>query len=493
VTALAIHAVTVHLSGRPVPDDARLLSVRVAARLNQPTQCEIAYRATVPVSLGAPLRVSVDAELFTGEVTAVEFATEADGTGVFRIRAYDPLHRLRKRQELRVFESVSAAELAERLAGTVGLRVDAEEDGPRLERVLQHRHSDLDLLTEVCGRAGLYAAVDGGTLRLVTLAGRGVPVPLDVGRNLWQVTVSANLDRLAAESSVLGWHPQRAEPLSGTASSARSGRRAAQRLDADAVGAGTRTLVDQPGRSTDEVTALAQAAYDMRVASALTVTGVAEGDTALRVGGRITLGGVAEPVAGTYVLTEVTHTVDGNGYLTAFSTEPPAVPTPPAAATATLGAVTDVDDPDRLGRLRISLPALGDLDAGWLAVVCPGAGQGRGIVALPDVGDSVLVLLPHGEPASGLVLGSLFGTAEPPDGAGIDGGRTRRWSLVTAGGQSVVLDDGGRKLRLGNEIGSFVELTPELLTVHAATDLLIEAPGKAMTVRANTIDFQHAT
>jgi phage protein D/phage baseplate assembly protein gpV len=500
MTAMATRSVTVQVDGRPVAPDARLVSVRVAAKLNQPTQCELAY-ATPPVpsavaALGAGLRVGLGGQseaLFTGEVTAIEYETGPDGVTTIRVRAYDPLHRLRKHQQLRVFESVTAADLAGQLAEPVGLSVRAESDGPRLERVLQHRHTDLELLLEVCGRAGLHLAMDSDDLRLVALDGYGQPVSLDVGRNLWQVTISANLDGIAASSDALGWHPQKAEPLSGSTDNARSGRQARQELDGAAVGAGgARTLVDQPGRSEDEVTALAQAAYDIRVASALTVDGTAEGDTALKVGGRIAVGGVAEQVAGVYVLTEVTHTIDAASHLTTFSTRPPAAPTPAPGASATLGTVTDVDDPDRLGRVRVNLPALGDLDAGWLAVVCPGAGQGRGIVALPDVDDTVLVLLPHGEPTAGLVLGSLFGTIGPPDSAGIDSGRVKRWSLITAEGQSIVVDNGGRKLRLANDVGSYLELTPDKLTLHAATDLVLEAPGRAMTVRAANIDFQHA-
>jgi phage baseplate assembly protein gpV len=374
----------------------------------------------------------------------------------------------------------------------VGLGVDASCAGPTVERLLQHRHSDLELLQEVCGRAGLYLTVDGDQLRLVTLDGRGTPVPLDLGRNLWQVRVEVNTDQIAGSSTALGWHPQRAQALSASTGDARSGRRVAQRLDAGAVGGdGERTLVDQPGRSDDELEALAQAAFDVRVASTVTVDGVAEGNAALRAGGRIALGGVAGQVAGVYVLTEVVHTIDAASHLTAFSTRPPPNPVPAAAASATLGTVTAVDDPDNLGRVRVSLPALGDLDAGWLAVVCPGAGQGRGIVALPDVDDTVLVVLPHGEPASGLVLGSLYGAITPPD-AGVDGGRVRRWSLLTAQGQSIVVDDAGKKLRMGNDAGSFLELTPQRLTLHAETDLLIEAPGQALTIRARSVDFGHA-
>ena len=125
----------------------------------------------------------------------------------------------------------------------------------------------------------------------------------------------------------------------------------------------------------------------------------------------------------------------------------------------------------------MALPAYGDLDAGWLAVLCPGAGRGKGIVALPDLGDTVLVALPGGEPASGMVLGSLFGAVEPHD-AGIDGGAARRWTLRTAGGQSIVVDDAAHRCGWP-PTGSFLELAPGAVRLHAATDLVVSAPGRA--------------
>ncbi|MFJ6194630.1 phage baseplate assembly protein V [Micromonospora sp. NPDC092111] len=491
------------LDGAPA---GRLRSVRVAARLDQPTQCEVVYAAGPgPAALdlgpgpavptGATLDVRLDDRpLFTGEVTCVEVEYAADSAALLRLRGYDLLHRLRKRQRLRVFESVTAVELARDLCAEVGLDVDADADGPRLERLLQHRHSDLELLLEVAGRAGLHLAGDGDRLRLVTLDGHGEPVPLALGRTLHSLRVAANLDRAAGGSAALGWHPQRAEPLGQRVDTARTGRRVPLDPDPAAVGAdGVRTAVDQPGRSDDELAALAQAGLDTRVAALVTAEGVAEGDPALRPGRRIDVSGVADDLAGVYVLTEVVHTIDGNGHLTRFSTVPPAAPTggTTGGAVVTLGTVTGVDDPDRLGRVRVTLPAYGDLDAGWLAVLCPGAGRDKGIVALPDPDDTVLVALPGGEPASGVVLGSLFGTVPPYD-AGIADGRSGRWSVRTGSGQTIVVDDAARTVRLATDGGSFLELSPELTTLHAATDLVLSAPGRAMVVRARSVDFLHA-
>lgn len=480
----------------------RLRSVRVSARLNQPTQCELAFAAGPgagaeldPFPLGAAIAVRLDGtgdDLFTGEVTCFEVEYAEDGAAELRARAYDGLHRLRKHQELRVFEGVTAADLAGQLAGAAGLSVDAQEDGPRVERLLQHRHTDFDLLLEVAGRAGLHLAADGSTLRLITLDGYGTPVPLKLGGTLLSLRVAANLDQGAGDSAALGWHPQRAEAFAEVAGRARSGREIPLRPDPADVGAdGDRTAVDQPGRSEDELAALAQARLDARVAAWVTASGVAEGDGTLRPGRRVAISGAAELLCGVYVLTEVMHTIDAAGHLTRFTTEPPALPVQPSAAAITLGTVTDVDDPERLGRVRVELPAYGGLDAGWLGVALPGAGRGKGIVALPDPDDMVLVALPGGEPAAGVVLGSLFGAIEPYD-AGIEAGKAQRWSMRTAAGQRIVVDDGGRKLRLETETGSYLEFTPDLATLHAATALVLQAPGQAMVIRARTVDFVHA-
>ncbi|WBB51491.1 phage baseplate assembly protein V [Verrucosispora sp. WMMA2044] len=506
MTAAAPRALTVLLGGRPLPDavTGQVTSVRVAARLNLPTQCEATLRTgpgtaalTGPVRIGASLDVRLDGHpeaLFTGEVTAVEVEYAADGTAVLRVRGYDLLHRLRKRQRIRVFESVTAAELATELCADLGLRVEAEVDGPHLDRLPHHRPNDLDLLVEVTGRAGLHLILDGDVLRLVTLDGYGEPIALQLGRDVHGLRLSVNADSAAGESAVLGWHPQRAEPIVQRVDTPRCGRRTPTDPDPAKVGAdGPRTALDQPGRSDDEIAALAQARLDTRAAALVTADGTAEGTPALRPGRRIRLTGVAAPVAGTYVVTEVVHTVDANGHLSRFSTMPPPAPRSgsPAPAVVTLGTVTDVSDPDGLGRVRVELPAYGGADAGWLAVLCPGAGRGKGLVALPDPQDSVLVALPGGEPTSGVVLGSLFGTVEPYD-TGVDDGRARRWSLRTAGGQQVVVDDVTRSLRLSTDAGSWLELTPQLATLHAATDLVLSAPGRAMVVRARSVDFLHA-
>ncbi|WP_432826873.1 phage baseplate assembly protein V [Dactylosporangium sp. CA-092794] len=494
-----IPAVEVTAAGGPLPDGCRVVAVRVAARLSRPAQCELTLddpdgRGLELLGAALTVRVAGDAgPLFDGEVTGVDLVRGADGEAATRVVAYDRLHRLRKRQSLRCLERLDAAELAETVCDGLGVTVRAHERGPRFERVVQHRRRDLELLTETLERVGLYAVLDGADLHLLTLEGHGAPLPLRYGHTMHRVEVSASLERAAVRCTALAWRPRSADVLTAAVERPRAGRDIALAPRPEtAAGAATLTLVDEAAGGADELRAVAQGALDASAARTVVLDAVVAGDAALRPGRRIRAEGVAAALDGTYVLTEVVSTVDADGYLAAVSTRPPARRLPEPATSLSLGTVTAVDDPDGCGRVRVALGAHGGLDLGWLAVLVPGAGAGRGLVVLPDVGDPVVVALPHEATADAVVLGGLFGTTPAPDAAGVSGGGVRRWSMRSAAGQSVVVDDERRSLRLQNAAGSYVELTPDLLRLHAETDLLLDAPGRGITVRAATVDFEHS-
>jgi phage baseplate assembly protein gpV len=221
----------------------------------------------------------------------------------------------------------------------------------------------------------------------------------------------------------------------------------------------------------------------------------------------VELTGVAAPFEGRYVLTAVTHTVDRQaGFRSLFDTAPPSSPVRARGTITTLGVVTDVADPDGLGRVRVSLPNYRGIETDWLAVLTPGAGVGKGLVSIPDREDHVLVLLAREDPAQGVVLGGLYGANPPPD-PGVGAGHVRRYTFVTPGGQRLRLDDekksarvensGGcymelspGRARIADSHGSYVQLTSEQVRVHANTDLELEAPGKTVTIRGAKVDFQ---
>ena len=73
-----------------------------------------------------------------------------------------------------------------------------------------------------------------------------------------------------------------------------------------------------------------------------------------------------------------------------------------------------------------------------MPVLAIGAGANKGISVLPEIGDDVLVLLPDGDAAHGIVLGGLYGARKPPGLRPASGART--FTMRTPAGQVLTLD-----------------------------------------------------
>jgi phage baseplate assembly protein V len=504
-TVTIIPHLDVELDGDSLSESAAaaLEEVRVQHRLSQPSVCELTFFASrdpmselESLNSGSRLRLALPSgagSLFDGEITALEHRYDAAHGQTIRVRCYDSLHRLRKRQPVRVHVQVTPSDLARHLVADLGLSVEAEADGPLTQRLIQHRQSDLDLLVGVSRRFGLFLTLRGDVLHLISLEGIGESIPLELGKTLQEVQLEVNAEPACRSVLAKGWDSSRMEAHESRADSAHIGRDVDAEAPPDKFGVtGAHTLADEILPDDRHAAAVAQAELDLRISREVTMTGVADGDPDLLPGARVDISGVASSLAGQYVLTSVTHLINRRtGFVSEISSIPPVFEKRPTAASAVWGTVTNVDDPEKLGRVRTSLPALGAVETDWMGVMAAGAGSGKGFVILPDVGDHVLVLCIGGDVAQGIVLGGLYGTNNPGD-YGVEGTSIRRFSLGTPGGQRIKLDDTGDCIRLENKGGSFVEFSPKKFHLHSAVDLEIEAPGRAVAIAGKTIDFRQA-
>lgn len=487
----------VEVNGSPLPGASMALlgAVEVQQRLGLPAHIELTFSASgdPPGQLsglapllapGSPLLVDVQRRaggagpagelLFRGEITAQEWRYGAANRRDLVVRGYDALHRLGRRQSLRVFTNLTPASLAGQLGREVGLSVSAKEEGPLWASLYQHRQTDLALLQEFAGRCGLYPAVRGATLHLFTLAGDGSSLLLRLGDNLVEAHVEVNPAAGCRSVDVVGWDPRRSIPIQARASRPGEGD--------------SRSLPDAAALDRAQALAFAQAELARRQTAEVVFRGLALGDPALQPGRSIRVEGLEPGLNQRYVLTEVNHSLDARrGFVTRLSTQPPQPPARVRSAVATLGVVTQVNDPEKRGQVRVLLPAYGGVETDWIGVLCAAAGPDKGLVALPNLNDTVLVLLVHEDPGQALVLGGLYGQESPPDD-GVEGGAVKRFSFRTAEGQLISLDD--RSLRLENSAGSFVELSPDRLHIFSHAPLTIEAPGSTVLIRANQVDFE---
>ncbi|MCG5501138.1 phage baseplate assembly protein V [Ectothiorhodospira lacustris] len=490
------------LEGVQLPDGFCLATLRLVQRLDAPSQCELCWSTPWPdpdqrdqpdfPAIGRLLTVALASHpLFSGEITALEYLHEPSGGFTLRLRAYDALARLQRRQSLSTHVEVTTAELLRTLCTAADMTVEeaVEEEGPLWSRIIPRFPHDLALLRHYCGRSGLHFHLREGAVCLLT------PTPptaadreLVLGKDLFEAAIEDNRLRQVDAVQVLGWDPHTGVARQGITP-------LPFRSDPDPGPALARTLPGRPLAGEAEALALARSEAVRLRHEGLTFEGVAEGDAQLRPGMWVTPRGLATGGLPPFLLTAVVHSVDTRqGYQCELSSRPQPQDPPSPMQTLVLGEVCDVADPESRGRVQVLLDSYAEAVSPWLLVTQPGAGRDKGLVALPEVGDQVVVALPEGDPARGIVLGGIYGGEGPPRGLG----RTRRgrsqrpYLLTTRGGQRIEFNDGDGSIRLQNRSGSYLHLTPEGIVLHAAGTLVLESPEEPLTLRARTIDMEQA-
>ena len=129
---------------------------------------------------------------------------------------------------------------------------------------------------------------------------------------------------------------------------------------------------------------------------------------------------------------------------------------------AVIGLVSNVSDPDGLGRVKVRYPWLkDDSESPWARVVSFMAGPSRGAVFRPEVGDEVLVLFDHGDPRFPFVIGALWNGKDAMPGERGDDGKNAVRLIKSRSGHQILLDDtsGSEKVTVLDKSGNVIELS----------------------------------
>ena len=140
-------------------------------------------------------------------------------------------------------------------------------------------------------------------------------------------------------------------------------------------------------------------------------------------------------------------------------------------------AVEDVngsEETQNLGRIRAQVPEVyGGMDSPWALPAVPFAGDGHGLVALPEVGDGVWIEFEAGDISRPVWSGCWWASGELP----APGARAVR-TLVTSGGHKLVLDDEAKKLQLLHSGGAELTMTDNDITLKiGSTRIVLSASG----------------
>lgn len=155
---------------------------------------------------------------------------------------------------------------------------------------------------------------------------------------------------------------------------------------------------------------------------------------------------------------------------------------------AQLARVTDVNDPQSLGRVKVELYAADTARdvAVWARVAAPFAGSGRGAFFLPQPGDEVLVVFVGGDARAPVVVGGLWnGSAKPPESLN---GQVDRWSITgVAGTRVAIVEESAATAKIELTTPGGVSFT---MTDEGGGKVEIQCAGNTLTLDTQGIHLQ---
>lgn len=424
-------------------DESRNLPDRFLLRFRDPGRTVLKKGG---FTIGAKVKLRVQTSdpggpepLLTGEVTGLE--CEIDQTGTFtEVRGLDLAHRLFRGRRVAAYPNMTVPDVVRKVAQRAGLtsgQIDPVSGfgGDPDRQLSQDNVSDWEFLNRLAELAGAQVLVLDGELHFrlpeppsgapqPTAKATQDPLVLEASRNVIALRAGIAATAQVPEVTVRGWDATTKQAVTAAATPKAAGTEVAgvQPADLGRTFGSPPYLVADPTLTSDGAVRTVAGAVAGELGSGFAeIEGVAKGNPKLRAGAAVALANVGEPFQGRYVLTSTRHlfseqagyttafTVSGRSDRSLYSLTGGAARSPDRLATGLVPAiVSDSKDPQRLGRVRLTLPWLdGQYTTGWARVAQPGAGANRGAVLVPEVGDEVLVGFAGGDLDSAYVIGGL--------------------------------------------------------------------------------------
>lgn len=472
------------------------------------------------------------AYILEGEITAIETDFTEEAKAPIIIRGYDVSHRLHRGRCSQSFLNMTDSDIVSKLARESGITLGTvTATTPVHKYVFQENQTNMEFLQERAARNGFELYMQDGKLNFRKPT-NDEELELKWLKDLSSFRVRVTGAEQVSSVEVRGWDYTTKKTIISTASteavitSNTSGKGS---TSSTTFGSSTKMIVvDQPVFSTAESDKIAQSLCDELGGEFVHADAKGTGNPKIRAGKVIKLTDMGN-YSGSYYVTETHHLFQNGYYATHFSVrglrggdlysmlsskthlQP--------GQTMLVGIVTNNQDPDKLGRVKVKFPTLTEADeSNWARVVGVGAGANRGFDCLPEVDDEVLVAFEHGDIHRPYVIGGVWnGTDAPPTVVtdSVVGGKVRLRTfktrvghqlqfveedkgavkkgvyLNTIDGHNLQLDDSSKVISLTSTGDITVKTgtsgTAENLTINAANMTLTATTKITLEVGSNKI------
>lgn len=160
-----------------------------------------------------------------------------------------------------------------------------------------------------------------------------------------------------------------------------------------------------------------------------------------------------------------------------------------------VGIVTNNNDPEGLGRVKLSFPWRDcEQESYWARIATMMAGNERGTYFLPEVEDEVLVAFERGDINEPYVIGMLWNGKDKPPGDNSDGKNNVK-KIKTKNGHELVFSDeeGKEKIEIKSKAGHTIVLDDaggaekiEIKDKSGSNSVVIDSVQNGITIESST-------
>lgn len=427
---------------------ARIREVRILSYLRLPDMCTVSVVYpkgkdgeeqpidSHPFDIGKSLEVKLGARdqltttsLFKGQVVSQEVNFGAGGVELL-VRGYDRSHALIRARKVRTFQNQTTSDIVSKVLGEAGFSAECDSTGDPHDFMQQDNETDWDFIWRLAERVGFEFVVQD-TNAYFRKPNADSPVELEWPQTLRSFSPRVTATQQAQQVTLAAFDPKTKQAIAVTASSPEQVARIGvdRATVAGAFDGADVHIATEPVQSQSEGQEVAQALLNKLANGYIAAEGVSDGNPAIRAGTCVQVSGLGQKFSGLYRVAAATHILRGGAtYETHFANSPAHTllgsvggdrasngSGPAFGAQLVVGLVTNNADPDNMGRVRVQYPSLGpDAEGAWAPIASVSAGNARGVMMLPVVGEEVLVGFEHGDTRRPYILGSLFNGNDLP-------------------------------------------------------------------------------
>ncbi len=468
---------------------------------------------------------SGDEELiFKGIITSHRIKVRPNGQSQLLVEARDAAFKMTLSPRNALFEETTDSDIIEEILGNYSdLISDVEATEATNLRMVQHRATDWDFILARARANGKLLFVNDGEMKIAAPTVNDSPaVTLTYGANVMEFDLEMDARYQVATLKTKAWALADQEIVEAKATdpdSFEQGNIDAVTL-AEAAGGQEVELYDSGQADETALQAWADARLNWRRLARIRGHIRFKGNAATLPGMTVELVGFGDRFNGNTFVSGVRHEFYDGGWTLDVAIGLPENLFPddkgvnlqtellPAIGGLHVGKVLQLqDDPDGAERILVHIPMITPDGSGlWTRWASVDAGNNRGFVWRPEIGDEVVVGFLGGDPRSPVVLGGLHSAANPAPIEASDDNFEKGYvsksemrfhfdddkkiiTIETPGGHQLFLDEDDSSIRIVELNGNSVVMNGDGITMDSPGDFIVTCSGNATIEAGGNIEL----